>query len=606
MAIRFRSLGRIWAVSLLCTAPLWLAACGGGGSASSPPAATYSISAKVAGLTATGLSLDVNGSDVAISGGSTGSTLASNLANNTAFTVTVAAQPGGENCAITNGAGTISSANVTDVSVNCGYTISGSITGLGSATGLSLLANRADATPVAANSTAFTIDSSLASGTAYDVTVGADPSGLLCMLSNNTGTVSSAGVTGVAATCGAPAEKVLYSFQGDQPSAGITDGSTPAGSLAPGGSGIYYGTTYFGGPDNASSGGNGTLFEYDVATNTEKILYGFPTGTDLPVNPAGSLIEASDGNYYGLAAGGSGGAGVIYKFDPSTDTVSTVYTFTDGADGGNPENELMQASDGNLYGMTSSGGAYGNGTIFRYDLSTKQESVLYSFQGTTDGNPSTSGPGGGPLLQASDGNLYGTAGTGGSASCGCGVLFEYDLGTGTYSVLHTFTGGTDGSFPQGNLIQDAGGNIYGETTSGGDSSCVFPGMQPGCGTIFEYDPGTKQESVVHAFGSVSGDGQYPNTGMMIASDGNFYGMTGNGGSTTSVASSNPGDGTVFQFNPTNGEETVLHSFSGPPDGTFIAGEGDFVQMPAGDLIGLTTGGGAAPTPAGTIFEIYLK
>ena len=614
MAIRGRPCRRIAVVILSCTAAFGLTACGGGGSTSGSAtgsgsgsaAATYSISAKITGLTANGLSMDANGSDISISGGATSATLTSGLADSTAFTVSVATQPSGEDCAVTNGSGTISSANVTDVSVNCGYTVSGTITGLGAATGLSLLANGAYATPVAANSTTFTIDSSFASGTAYDVTAGADPVGLLCMLSHNTGTISSAGVAGVEVNCGAPAEKVLYSFQGIQSSAGIADGEFPAGSLAPGGTGMYYGTTYLGGPDDSSSGGNGTLFEYDVGTNTEKILYGFPTGTDLPIDPAGSLIQASDGNYYGLASGGTDNAGVIYRFDPSTDTVSTVYTFTDGADGGNPENELIQAADGNLYGIASSGGEYGYGVIFSYNLSTAQESVLYSFQGSTDGDPSSAGPGGGPLLQASDGNLYGTAGMGGSASCGCGVLFEYNLKTDTYSVLHTFTGGTDGAFPQGNLIQDAGGNIYGETTSGGDSSCVFPGMQPGCGTIFEYDPGTKQESVVHVFGSVSGDGLYPNTGMMIASDGNFYGMTGNGGSTTDVAPSYPGDGTVFQFNPTSGQETVLHSFSGPPDGTFSEGEGDLVQMSTGDLIGLTTGGGAAPAPNGTIFELYLK
>ena len=592
---------RIAAVGLICTASFGLTACGGAGSASGSAAATYSISAKIAGLTSNGLSLDVNGSGVSISGDTTGATLRSGLANSTAFTVSVATQPSGEDCTVANGAGTISSANVVDVSVSCGYTVSGSITGLGAASGLSLLANGSYATQIAANSTAFTIESSLASGTTYDVTVGADPSGLLCMPSSNTGTVSSAGVTGVAVNCGVPAEKVLYSFQGIQSSAGIADGSAPAGSLAPGGSGIYYGVTYFGGPDS-----DGTLFEYDVATNTEKILYGFPTGTDLPVNPAGSLVQASDGDYYGLAGGGADSAGVIYKFDPATGAVSTVYTFTDGADGGNPETELIQASDGNLYGVTSSGGTYGNGVIFRYNPSTNQESVLYSFQGTTDGSPSSAGAGGGPLLQATDGNLYGTAGMGGSPTCGCGVLFEYNLKTNSYSVLHTFVGGTDGVFPMGNLIQDANGNIYGETTNGGDPSCVFSGMQPGCGTIFEYDPGTKQESVVHAFGSTSGDGLYPNTGMMIASDGNFYGMTGNGGSTTDVATSNAGYGTVFQFNPTSGQETVLYSFSGPPDGTFDAGEGDFVQMSSGDLIGLTTGGGAAPTGSGTIFELYLK
>ena len=606
---------RIAANSVLCAATLALAACGGGSSnspasTSTTPTATYSISAKISGLTTNGLALDVNGTDLSIASGSTSDTLASNLTNNTAFSISVASQPPGEACTVGNGSGTIASADVSNVSVSCGYTISGTLSGLGSASGLTLLLNGGNATSIPANATTFLLNGTLQSGSSYEVSVGADPSGLLCMPANGSGTIASAGISNVTVNCGAPTEKVLYSFQSAQSSAGLSDGAGPAGSLSPAGNGLYYGVTYLGGQLNpGGTSADGTLFEYNFATNAETILYEFYTGSGNPSDlgmPAGSLLAASNGLYYGLASGGQFNSGVIYQFDPQSGAVSVAYAFTGAADGANPENELIQASDGKLYGIATGGGAYGNGVIFSFDPASGQEAALYSFHGTSDGSPSPMGPGGGPLLQGADGNLYGTVGLGGSSGCNCGVLFEYDLTTQTYTVLHAFTGGTDGSFPQGNLVQDSSGNLYGETTSGGDPSCLLSGMQPGCGTIFEYDPKSAQESIAHVFGSSAGDGLYPNTGMMLASDGQFYGLTGNGGSTSNLTAANAGYGTIFQFNPSTAQETVLYSFSGPPDGAFSEGEGNLVQMPDGNFIGLTTGGGSGASPVGTIFELYLK
>jgi uncharacterized repeat protein (TIGR03803 family) len=200
--------------------------------------------------------------------------------------------------------------------------------------------------------------------------------------------------------------------------------------------------------------------------------------------------------------------------------------------------------------------------------------VLYTFQGTTDGETPN-----GKLAVDVAGNLYGVAG-GGGANCngyGCGVVFEITF-RGREKVLYRFTGGTDGSGPQGDLIRDEKGNLYGTTTSGG------PGFG---GVVFELMPGGR-EKVVYAFTNGT-DGGGPETGVIRDRDGNLYGTTDLFG--------RYGSGTIFKIAP-DGAETTLYTFTGRADGFFPSG---LVEDKAGNLYGTTLDGGAYG--AGTVFRL---
>ncbi len=177
------------------------------------------------------------------------------------------------------------------------------------------------------------------------------------------------------------------------------------------------------------------------------------------------------------------------------DGKGSLYGFTGGADGGYPFGGVIRDAGGNLYGTSLAGGSvracnngFGCGTVFKLDR-RGIETVLYNFTGATDGaSPQAS------LIQDANGNLYGTTATGGvgCGSLGCGTVFKLDP-TGTESVLYSFTGAADGRSPYGGLVRDAKGNIYGTTYTGGDLNC----FSLGCGTLFKLDAaGT--EIVLHS------------------------------------------------------------------------------------------------------------
>ncbi len=222
------------------------------------------------------------------------------------------------------------------------------------------------------------------------------------------------------------------------------------------------------------------------------------------------------------------------------------------------------------------------------------ERVLYSFTGGADGL----GPSGG-LIQDSNGNLYGTTSQGGSGcnGMGCGVVFKLSP-AGIETVLHTFTGGADGSYPQAGVIQDAKGNLYGTTTVGG-TGC----LGSGCGIVFKLNPAGKL-TVLHRFRS-GADGAYPQAGLIQDARGNLYGTTTAGG----------GDdvGVVFKLSSA-GKETVLHAFTGVADGSTPNG---LIQDAKGNLYGTTMIGGGVPcngrvgcgvvfklSPAGKVIALY--
>jgi len=312
---------------------------------------------------------------------------------------------------------------------------------------------------------------------------------------------------------------------------------------------------------------------------TFKVLYSFTGGADGG-EPLAGLVRDAAGNLYGTTLyGGSGGPygnGVVFELD-NAGTETVLYTFTGGTDGGFPYAGLVRDAAGNLYGTTSGGGAYGEGTVFMLDK-TGTETVLYSFcsqANCTDGACPMAG-----LLLDAAGNLYGTTESGGSSNCylGCGIVFMLD-NTGTETVLYSFTGAEgDGEYPVAGLVRDAAGNLYGTTWRGGNlkHNC---GMGPGCGTAFMLDEAGK-ETVLHSFGSKA-DGAYPYAGLVRDAAGNLYGTTGYGGDS--------GLGTAFRLDKT-GNETVLHSFRGTrADGAYP--EAGFVRDSKGNLYGTTEGGG---------------
>jgi uncharacterized repeat protein (TIGR03803 family) len=282
--------------------------------------------------------------------------------------------------------------------------------------------------------------------------------------------------------------------------------------------GNFYGTTSQGG-----ASGNGTVFKI-TPSGVESILYSFAGGTTDGSQPQAALIQASDGNFYGTTSqGGASNNGAVFRISP-TGVESILHAFAGSAtDGSNPQAALLQASDGNFYGTTNFGGLAGFGTVFMI-TPAGVETVLLSFNFNT-------GEGNGPraaLIQARDGSFYGTTFNGGGLGLGSGTVFKISATTGA-SVIHAFGGGADGSGPNSALIEGGDGNLYGTTSSGGPNNN---------GTLFEITP-TGAESVLYPFAGGSTDGSNPSAGLILGSDGNFYGTTQTGGT--------GGQGTIFRF-----------------------------------------------------------
>jgi uncharacterized repeat protein (TIGR03803 family) len=303
-----------------------------------------------------------------------------------------------------------------------------------------------------------------------------------------------------------------------------------------------------------------------------------------------NLVQGVDGQLYGTTyTMGPNGYGTVFKITTGG-SLTTLYSFcalASCADGANPEAGLVLDPNGSFYGTTSSGGNNVAGTIFKI-TSTGKLTTLYHFcemSGCTDGANPESG-----LLLAGNGILYGTTVYGGSNNLG--TVFSLTA-AGKYTLLHSFNG-ADGAGPVGaTLVQGANGNFYGTTTYGGLDNCPSS-----CGTIFKITPGGKFTSL-YSFCAQSGcpDGYSPYAGLVLASDGNFYGTTALGG--------NSGVGTVFQFTPA-GQLTTLYTFvctqnSGCPGGQAPNG---LIQASDGNLYGATAlDGGATGFDGGTIFQI---
>jgi len=257
-------------------------------------------------------------------------------------------------------------------------------------------------------------------------------------------------------------------------------GAYPNGALVQGAAGSFYGTTLGGGPNCQTEVGCGTVFKI-TPEGTLTTLHNFD-GNDGELL-YGGLVQGTDGNFYGTTS--SGGAnqtcsvfcGTIFKITPAG-ALTTLHNF-DGTDGAYPEGPLVQATNGNFYGTTAGGGEHTGGTVFKLTPKGTLTS-LYSFC-ATDGCADGYNPQAG-LVQGTDGNFYGTAEVGGT-NYYYGTAFRITPG-GTLTVLHSFDG-TDGENPFAGLLQATNGVFYGTTNGGGKGDC----SDYGCGTVFEVSVG---------------------------------------------------------------------------------------------------------------------
>jgi len=387
--------------------------------------------------------------------------------------------------------------------------------------------------------------------------------------------------------------QTVYNFQG------APDGALPNGPLVKDAAGNFYGTTGSGG-----AFGFGSIYEL-MAGGGEKVLYSFTGGAD-GLGPAGRMLRDGNGYLIGAAAGGGNeggncggvnGCGTVWVLSP-TGKLRVIYTFTGGADGAGPGGGLIRGANGVFYGTTTQGGSttgpceaqsesqFGCGVVFQVNRDGAY-TVLHTFTGGSDGQLPVAA-----LTPDASGSLYGTTLYGGastSTACtsfqpsGCGVVFKIDP-SGNYSLVHTFNGTPDAAWPLENSVTlDAAGNLYGSTSGGGASQW---------GAVYKITA-TGSESVLYSFTGGT-DGAIPRSGLIRDGKGNLFGTTSSGPISSTSQCTSATCGVLFKLAP-SGTETVLHRFAGR-------------SLPVGDLLldqgflyGTTLGGGT--DNAGLVFKV---
>ena len=331
------------------------------------------------------------------------------------------------------------------------------------------------------------------------------------------------------ATAHAQGFSVLYNFGS---SSGDPYSPSYSGIVAQGRDGNLYST--------APKGGTccGALFQITPAGKL-KVIHNFTGSSDDGAFPQGGVTLGTDGNFYGTTyEGGSATAGAVFKVTPGG-TATTLHSFTRGSDGAYPYAPPVEGNDGNFYGTTTAGGiagcGSGCGTIYKITPAGVL-TILYQFDITHGYFPY------GPLVLGTDGNFYGTAPNGTIANSG--VVFKITP-AGKFTLLYGFDG-THGENPFAGLVQGADGNFYGTTINGGST---------GSGVVFKITPGGKP-TVLHNMNGTT-DGARPFGGLVLASDGNFYGANAYGGTVNSNCAD--GCGTFFKITP-KGAYSVLGKF----------------------------------------------
>jgi len=387
----------------------------------------------------------------------------------------------------------------------------------------------------------------------------------------------------------AQTETLIHVFQ----STNLLDGAVPLANLVADSRGALYGTT----PEGGKHGFGSVYKLVPPATHgapwKEDILYSFTGGADGGNPWVGGLLLTKSGLIYGTArTGGSSNSGVVYQLTPGQPWSETVlYSFTDGKGGGLPSSGVILDSKGALYGMTFHGGVNNQGVVYRLSppskSGTRTETVLHAFKGgASDGYLPLFG-----LTFDSTGALYGATEAGGPDDSGC--VFKLTPGTGgwTESILYFFNGGTDAGGPNSGVVFDSTGALYGSTAGNGVQN----------GNIYQLTPsggGAWTENILHAFTGSPNDGAVPN-GVIIDSTGALYGTTSFGGAFDTCCN---GAGTIFSLSPplTQGgswTEQIVYSFQGGSDGK---GPDVPLLLLDGTFYGVTNNGGKPNL--GTVFS----
>jgi len=348
------------------------------------------------------------------------------------------------------------------------------------------------------------------------------------------------------------------------------EGSYPLASMIRDSAGNLYGTTDLGGNMSCSSG-CGTVFKLKAGKLT--VLHAFAGPPNDGANPQVRLLRNAGGNLYGTTAtGGTAGLGTVFEINASgTETV--LYNFTGGNDGEYPLGNLVRDKNGNFYSTTSGNGTTTGGTIFKLDTTGKL-TTLYTFTFGTNGSRPT-----GNLVRDAAGNLYGTC------YYTSGIVYKLDM-SGTLTVLHTFNG-TDGAHPAGGLIADAAGNLYGTTEQG---------AQPPYGTVFQIVKTTGAFQILHSFDGGLVEGGNPDSPLARDLAGNLYGANTAGGG----GCHRFGCGTIWKLD-TSDHLTVLTNFGNGNQGKIP--RGGVVLDRAGNLYGTTSLAGGGCGQCGTVFKI---
>jgi uncharacterized repeat protein (TIGR03803 family) len=336
----------------------------------------------------------------------------------------------------------------------------------------------------------------------------------------------------------------LYSFD-------RTNGANPIYSnLVQGRDGLLYGTTVYGGVNNA-----GAIFKIDTSGNIT-LLHSFNSSTGW--YPWSGLTLGPDGNFYGnTPTGGTGGFGVVFKMTPSG-TYTVLHNFTYYPTGGGyPYGPLVLAEDGSFYGVTDFGGPGGGGVLYRI-TSAGQFVVIYSYN-YTDASDVQVAP-----VQGANGNFYVTSLTGGAN--GFGSLTEVSP-QGVLLNVFSFDGATEGKYPVGSVAQGADGNFYGTTDQAG---AVLGGV------LFKVDANLNY-TVLQDFGSITGGGTDPEAGMVLATDRNIYSLT--------VAGGSRGFGVIYRVTPDGSLNNIFNW------AVNVQAQAAMVQHTNGTLYGVTYQGG---------------
>ena len=338
---------------------------------------------------------------------------------------------------------------------------------------------------------------------------------------------------------------------------------SPYGGLIADGNGKLYGTTPCGGTHD-----KGTVFELpgDSSTISTKVSFNGSNGA----LPYGGLIADADGNLYGTTyAGGAFGLGTVFKLAKGSNTITTLASFN-GRNGANPWGSLIADASGNFYGTTITGGAHSHGTVFELAKDSFTITTLASFNNNNGAYPE------GCLITDGGGNLYGTAQCGGL--CASGTVFRLAKGSDTITTLASFNG-RNGAYPVAGLIADASGNLYGTTGYGGAGNA---------GTVFKL---MKDSGTITTMANFNGrKGAYPYGRLIVDASGNLYGTTRGGGARDC--------GTVFKLAKDSGKVTTLASFNSI-NGAYPYG--GLIADASGNLYGITVNGGVGGY--GTIFKI---